>query len=115
MGGLNSSCSESKNPEERVHMELQQNKQKTYCEQDGNRDESFSRAIRAIDLVVRSEAWRFMATSTTSTASDSVTCKQEKNIADKESCIIYSKLKFNNFLQQKQMIMVNDIFFNILC
>ena len=47
----------------------------TYSEHDGKREESFSKAIMAIALVVRSESWRFIAVSTMSTASASVTCK----------------------------------------
>uniref|UniRef100_A0A7C9DNR1 Uncharacterized protein n=1 Tax=Opuntia streptacantha TaxID=393608 RepID=A0A7C9DNR1_OPUST len=43
------------------------------CEQGGNREESFSRAIRHIARAVLSELWRLIAVSTTSTASDSVT------------------------------------------
>ena len=46
----------------------------TYSEQDGNREESFNRAIKAIALVVRSEVCRLIVISATSTASDSVTC-----------------------------------------
>ena len=51
----------------------------TYSEQDGKREESFSRAIKAIALVVRSKVWCLIATSMTSTASDSVTCLGKKN------------------------------------
>lgn len=46
----------------------------TYSEQEGNREESLNRAIKAIALVVRSNLWHLIATSMASTASDSVTC-----------------------------------------
>jgi len=57
-------------------------KNRSYSEHEGKREESFSNATKAIAFVVRSDAWRFMAISTMSTASDSVTCKHEKLKAD---------------------------------
>ena len=45
----------------------------TYCEQAGKREDSFNKALKHIARVVRSEVWRFIAISMTSTASDSVT------------------------------------------
>ena len=48
----------------------------TYSEHDGKREESFSKAIMPIALVVRSEPMRLIAVSATSTASDSVTCEE---------------------------------------
>lgn len=46
----------------------------SYSAQEGNREESFNKATKAISFVVRSDACRFKACSTASTASDSVTC-----------------------------------------
>lgn len=51
-----------------------------YAEHGGKREESFNRAIKAIAFVVRSELWRLMALSTTSTASHSVTCQEKLNL-----------------------------------
>lgn len=51
----------------------------TYFEREGNRLDSFNKAIKHIARVVRSEESRPIAVSTTSTASASVTCsRQEK-------------------------------------
>lgn len=50
---------------------------KTYCEQEGNRLDSFNKAIRHIAQVARSKEWHLMAVSMTSTASDSVTCSRQ--------------------------------------
>lgn len=58
----------------KVKTGLEDDKELTYSEQDGKREDNFSKAIKAIALVVRSEVCRLIAISATSTASDSVTC-----------------------------------------
>lgn len=52
-------------------------KKSTYCEQVGKRLDSFSKAIKHIARVVRSNEWLLKEVSKTSTASDSVTCSKE--------------------------------------